>query len=221
MTAKTTILLMSLTVLLAAAEAVRLWWYGAEAGWEGQPVLRCRLPAALEPVDLGGSRAPELLSYDAMRFVHMKGTPDEPWRMETAVMEYKAGNRNQLDDIFNHSPEICMRGSGATLERIFPHRSFRLGDREFKVRHLVFRPALNGRPVDVFKFAWFGGMEELGVTGAETDFREVRFQAARGRHRHSPALLILANVAGARGHDAAWEVFRDEVLARCAWEPAP
>lgn len=219
-------LVLSGVVLLA--EGVRVAWYGlGEPAWKGDPVLSLRLPPdgapGVEHRPLADTRGGKLLSYDHGALVRLFDSERESWSMDVYYLEYEPGNDRQLQDMFCHSPEICLRASGSRLLRTLPHFETRVAGRRLLARHLVFQhPAMEGE-FHVFKLVWMARMETLGIGGiggGESSFRRVRLLDAWGRHSRPPARLILASLSGAHRDDEARALFEREIVARCVFLPA-
>ena len=215
-------ILTGLVLLLLLTEGVRIAWFtvGASRG-EGEPVFTLALPSEREPgiqlQDLAETRGGKMLSYDYGGLFRIFDHEDERWRMDVFYREYKAGNGNQLKDLFDHSPEVCLPASGSKLERTFPHLETLVDGQPVFARHLLFRHPTGVKQFHVFKLIWLAGMEEFSIRGQEVGFRNMRLKAAWFRHSRPPARLILASLSGDLSDQEARALFQREILARCSF----
>ena len=85
-----------LIAIILASEAGRIWWYSGDGkSWEGHPVLTWSAPPNAEQIEMQGTRAEEVLSYDRGQHVRFAREPAKDQSIEVFYLEYDAGNGNQ------------------------------------------------------------------------------------------------------------------------------
>lgn len=218
MPSKSTVLFLFLGACLLLAEGMRVAWYRVgEFSWEGVPTLIFSVPADAEILEIAGSRAADILSYDAATSVRLPVDESSGAGIELIFLEYEGGNGRLWSDLFTHSPEICLRRSGAILLHTYPHRSVNIEGRDLVFRHLLFQQPFGEQPVHVFKMIWLANMERLGVRGDDNDYRRGRLAAAKSRIV-PPGTLTLAVVSGVERPEDAWRFLQARIQQSCRFE---